>query len=147
LRSTVRILLVSGLTIIAFPTIAFAGMPAITLTDVAELRLQSISFFLAGFFLSAWFIRLIWNRLRIDWIFLPRLTYGKALGVVFLWGLLFVLVLTMISGARELLTPGAWEKQGKTYRLAKQEATPEPDDGARKEKLDRLRVALWDEWH
>ena len=42
---------------------------------------------------------------------------GKALGVVFLWGLLFVLVLTMISGARELMTPGAWEKKGLTYRL------------------------------
>ena len=28
-----------------------------------------------------------------------------------------LLVLTMISGARELLTPGAWRKQGSTYRL------------------------------
>lgn len=26
-------------------------------------------------------------------------------------------VLTMISGARELMTPGAWEKRGATYRL------------------------------
>ncbi len=35
-----------------------------------------------------------------------------------IWGLLFVLVLTMISGARELMTPGAWEKEGFTYVLA-----------------------------
>ncbi|MEX2173364.1 MAG: hypothetical protein WD872_03320 [Pirellulaceae bacterium] len=37
--------------------------------------------------------------------------------MVALWGLLFVIVLTMISGARELMTPGAWEKQGLTYKL------------------------------
>jgi hypothetical protein len=36
---------------------------------------------------------------------------------VTLWGLLFLLILTMISGARELMTPGAWEKHGSTYRL------------------------------
>ena len=33
------------------------------------------------------------------------------------WGSLFVLVLTMISGARELMTPGAWKKDGITYVL------------------------------
>ncbi len=37
--------------------------------------------------------------------------------MVVLWGLLFTVVLAMISGARELMTPGAWEKQGATYRL------------------------------
>jgi hypothetical protein len=36
---------------------------------------------------------------------------------VTLWGLLFLLILTMISGARELMTPGAWEKHGSTYEL------------------------------
>lgn len=40
------------------------------------------------------------------------------MGLVVLWGLLFIVVLAMISGARELMTPGAWEKQGATYRLA-----------------------------
>ena len=34
-----------------------------------------------------------------------------------LWGLMFVIVLTMISGARELMTPGAWKKDGLTYQL------------------------------
>lgn len=63
------------------------------------------------------------------------------------WGLLFVVVLTMISGARELLTPGAWEKVGVTYRLAGPKAdepavdyTSEP---LRRAKLERLRDALW----
>lgn len=38
--------------------------------------------------------------------------------------LLFVLVLTMISGARELMTPGAWEKKGLTYRLVPRSPPP-----------------------
>src|SRR5437764_12710923 len=84
------------------PAAAFAGMPVVTLTDASRLRVQTISFFLLGFFLSSWLIQLLWNGLHKDFARLPRLSYGKALGLVALWGLLFVLVLTMISGAREL---------------------------------------------
>ena len=62
-------------------------------------------------------IQRVWNASRADFPRLPRLSFGKAVGVVFLWGLLFLLVLTMISGARELLTPGAWRKEGFTYKL------------------------------
>jgi hypothetical protein len=35
----------------------------------------------------------------------------------------------MISGARELMTPGAWEKQGVTYRLADQAEAKAPPQG------------------
>jgi hypothetical protein len=59
----------------------------------------------------------VWNGLRRDFAWLPYLSYFKACCVVVLWGLLFVVVLTMISGARELMTPGAWEKNGLTYKL------------------------------
>jgi hypothetical protein len=67
-------------------------------------------------------------------------------GLVVLWGLLFVLVLTMISGARELLTPGAWEKQGATYRLATPPVQPRESeiDQERQRKLEALRAALWE---
>jgi len=83
--------------------------------------------------------------LRKDWTFLPRLNYGRALVVVGLWGLLFVLVLTMISGARELMTPGAWEKQGSTYRLTKQAGSINDDlDQRRRRQLEQLRDALLD---
>ena len=96
----------------------FAGMAgAITLREVAKLRLQSLSFFIMVLLVSAVVISLIWNSLRKDFTRLPHLSYFKALGLVLLWGLLFVLVLAMISGARELLTPGAWDRQGATYRL------------------------------
>lgn len=150
--------------VVASPSAALAGMPSVTLTDVAEMRLQAISFFLAGLLLSAWFIKLIWNYLARDWQFLPRLTFLKSLGVVTLWGLLFILVLTMISGARELLTPGAWKKDGLTYKLndpngpapSSEQSSPYvpgpkpeplvigPTEGDRRQKLESLRTALWD---
>ena len=132
---------------LGFPSIAWAGMPRVTLTltDLAKMRLQSISFFLVGFFLAAFFIKILWNYLRKDWTFLPRLNFARALVVVGLWGLLFVLVLTMISGARELMTPGAWEKQGNTYRLARQPGAVNDDlEQRRRRQLEQLRDALLD---
>jgi hypothetical protein len=103
---------------------AYAGMPApFVLTDLARQRVEVISFFVVALLLAAGAIQSLWNMLRRDFTRLPRLGYGRALGVVVLWGLLFVVVLAMISGARELMTPGAWQRDGATYRLA--------DDGGR----------------
>jgi hypothetical protein len=123
-------------------------MPSFTLTDLARMRVQTISFFLMGLLLSSWIVQLLWNYLRRDFSALPRLGYGKALSAVILWGLLFVLVLTMISGARELMAPGAWEKQGLTYRLSSPQPAPSPQpmewEQERRESLDRLRIALWE---
>jgi hypothetical protein len=96
---------------------AFAGMPHITLTDIVGLRLQTISFFLLIFCLLSWAVKGLWNFLRRDFPRMPRLSYRRALAMVALWGMLFVLILTMISGARELMTPGAWQQDGATYRL------------------------------
>jgi hypothetical protein len=140
-------LLASVCMLLTIPAVVQAGMPSIHLTDVAKLRFQNLSFFLMLLLVSAGLIQLLWNYLGKDFTFLPRLTYPKACGVVVLWGLLFVLVLTMISGARELMTPGAWEKQGLTYRLNKNEtpAAPEPvPDKAREQQLIQLRAALQD---
>jgi hypothetical protein len=112
------VLAVSLLLVLTISDDAFAGMAGpVSLREVAKMRLQSLSFFLMVLLVSAAVIRLIWNSLRKDFVRLPHLTYFKSLGLVLLWGLLFVLVLAMISGARELLTPGAWQKNGATYRL------------------------------
>lgn len=131
----------------AAPRTALAGMPSLMLSDVARLRVQTISFFLLVLLLCAWGVRAIWNGLRRDFPRLPKLSFGKAVGLVALWGTLFVLVLTMISGARELMTPGAWKKQGLTYRLAEEETPkPSPDavlEAARRDRLEALRRALW----
>jgi hypothetical protein len=97
---------------------AWAGMPVpFTLRDMAQMRLQAISFFLVVLLVSAGLVQWIWNGIRPNPSRLPRLTYFRSLGLVVLWGLLFTVVLAMVSGARELMTPGAWQKQGATYRL------------------------------
>lgn len=141
--------------LLASPLPVLAGMPSplpfnpervTQLGDAPLARLQAISFFLLVFFLSALALRLIWNYLQRDFPSLPRLSYGRAVAGVFLLGLLFVVVLTMISGARELMTPGAWRKQGATYKLAEPTAPNSPGESelsTRRRHLEQLRTALW----
>jgi hypothetical protein len=121
-------------------------MPSLVLTDLASMRLEAISFFLLLLALSALAVQRLWNYLRGDWPRLPHLAYPKALGMVGLWGLLFMIVLAMISGARELMTPGAWDKVGVTYKVRKESAAPAPapaDESARRNKLAQLQTVLW----
>jgi hypothetical protein len=136
------------------PIAVTAGMPAPLptntrtvqrLNDSALMRLQTISFFLAGILLCAAVVRGLWNWLQRDFPQLPRLSFGKALAGVLLWGLLFVIVLTMISGARELMTPGAWRKQGFTYKLTNpaEPASESSPQTVRRQHLEKLRTALW----
>jgi hypothetical protein len=110
------------LAIALFPSVALAGMPSPPiLTDIARLRVETISFFLAVFLACALAVKSLWNRvLRVSFPQLPRLNFWRALGLTALWGLLFIVVLTMISGGRELMTPGAWDRQGATYKLHEQ---------------------------
>ena len=128
-----------------------AGMPTVNVSDFGRLRLQGFSFFLMGLLISAWVVRRLWNSLRADFPKLPLLTYRKALAAVFLWGLLFVVVLTMISGARELMTPGAWIREGVTYKVASRQTASvrygEYEDATlnemRRLKIEGLRIDLW----
>jgi hypothetical protein len=155
MSTRVRLTLVVLLLPVIRPGEARAGMPSFTLADIqrsfrlglsdpTRMRVEAISFFLLGLLVCAAVIRWTWNSLRREFPRLPRLSYGKAMGVVVLWGLLFVLVLTMISGARELMTPGAWEKQGLVYRLASDGPEPiERQISARHEALSRLARALF----
>lgn len=141
MKFTFSAILIVLLSLACLPATAQAGMPSITLTDIARMRVQTISFFLMAILFSSWIVQRLWNYLRRDFSSLPSLSYGKALSAVILWGFLFVLVLTMISGARELMTPGAWQKQGLTYRLS---ASQPESEKQRRESVDRLRVALWE---
>jgi hypothetical protein len=122
---------------------AFAGMTVVTLTDVAAARIDALSFFLMTYLLISWAVKGIWNQLAKSFESLPRLKYREALGVVFVTGLLFYVVLTMISGARELLTPGAWEKQGSGYRLRDGEVAGLSKE-QRREAMGKLKAAIWD---
>ncbi|MGD9646329.1 MAG: hypothetical protein AB7U73_11510 [Pirellulales bacterium] len=121
------------------PATARAGMPSIGLTEVASMRLEAISFFFVGFLLSSLAIKWLWNWLAGDFVWLPRLSYAKACGLVGLWGLLFVIVLTMISGARELMTPGAWKKQGATYQLVSADESQRNPSSIAVERFNHLR--------
>lgn len=108
-----------------------AGMPSPLPDDFRALpifsgsirqRLESISFFLFAFLCMTVFVQFLWNSLANDFPkLLPRMRFSRALAFVLLLGTLFVIVLTMISGARELLTPGAWKKTGWTYSLPPEE--------------------------
>lgn len=131
---------------------AAAGMPAITWPDMPTYftlsaftreRLQAVSFFLVGILVIAAVVQRIWNYLARDFSSLPRLSYFKGLGLVLLWGLFSVLILTMISGARELMTPGAWQKKGLLYALAETPAPPDTMTVERYRGIERLRAALW----
>lgn len=138
-----------------------SGMPSVLPTDwtaesdpssngafanpaASERRLQAISFFGACLLGSAWGVKLLWNALRRDLTQLPPITYGRSLGLTVLWGMFFVVVLTMISGARELMTPGAWRKQGWTYTLEEKPVEASIDTReARQRGLEDLRFELW----
>lgn len=74
---------------------------------------------------------------------MPRLGFLASGAVVVLWGLAFVIVLTMISGARELMTPGAWKPDGLTYKLAGESPADAELLARRRRHLDDLRFQLW----
>ena len=116
---------------------AQAGMTVYDLTDVARLRLEDISFFAFLLLLASLGIRFLWNFLARDFPRLPRLTFAKALSLTALLSLLMLLLLVMISGAREILTPGAWYRQASHYR---------PSDignrEMRQQSLESLRAVL-----
>lgn len=116
-----------------------AGSP-----DAGNVHWQALSFFAACFLLSAWGLKAIWNSFRREFTQLPALGYGRSLSLVVLWGLCFTVVLTMISGARELMTPGAWKKQGWTYKLADIPSAEADGRSVRARALEQLRFALWD---
>jgi hypothetical protein len=122
---------------------ASAGMTVITLTDIARARIDALSFFIFLYLVISWVVKLIWNQLAKSFVSLPRLKYLQALGVVFMTGLMFYVVLTMISGARELLTPGAWEKQGAGYRLREDGPAPLGKE-ERRQALREIQEAIWD---
>lgn len=122
---------------------ASAGMTVITLTDIARARIDALSFFLFTYLVISWVVKLIWNQLAKSFTSLPRLKYLQALGVVFMTGLMFYVVLTMISGARELLTPGAWEKQGTGYRLREDGPAPLGKE-ERRQALRKVQEAIWE---
>ena len=118
-----------------------AGMTVITLTDVAEAQLQSISFFCFVYLLLAWGVKALWNYLARSFEWMPQVNYRRALALMLVSGLFLYVILTMISGARELMTPGAWKKQGIGYELSDGAQLPPKEE--RKKSIQDLKNKLW----
>jgi len=117
---------------------AHAGMTVYGLRDMYRLRLEDISFFLLLLVGSALLLRVLWNYAAKGFSFLPRLKFLQAFALALLLGLVMLVILTMISGIREVLTPEAWRHQGTSYRL--NDPAQEP---TRRRSLEHLRGALF----
>lgn len=129
----------AGSCLIALP--AHAGMPMFTLTDIARFRLSAISLFVFIYLLASFAVFKLWNLLQKDFQRLPELSFKQALALVFLWGLALHLLLVVISGTRELMTPKALEKAGIVRHLAPDSFQQLLD--FRQHKIDVLRKELW----
>lgn len=138
-RSLRRALLLTAAACLAGARPASAGMPSYDLSDMARLRLEEISFFVVLFLACSGVLWFLWNYVAKGIPNLPRLEFKRALGLMSILSLGMLLVLSMISGARELLTPGAWRKQGSTYQVNDPASEP-----LRRQALELLRAALMD---
>lgn len=118
---------------------AWAGMTTYDLNDVVRLRVEDVSFFAVLILVSGLGIRLLWNHVAKGLPILPKMSYTRALCLTALLSLMMLLVLSMISGARELLTPGAWRRQGSAYQL-----NDSASDPLRRQSIEGLRAALSD---
>ena len=112
-------------------------MTVYDLNDVVRLRLEDISFFALLLVICAFGVKLLWNYVAKGFTRLPRINFGRSLCLTGLLSLLMLLVLSMISGARELLTPGAWRRQGSAYRL-----NDAGSESLRRQSMEFLRGAL-----
>ena len=116
-----------------------AGMTVYDLNDVVRMRFEEISFFAVLLLASALMVRFLWNVVAKNVPSLPRLPFKQAMALTVMLSLGMILVLTMISGARELLTPGAWRRQGSAYKLNSPENEP-----TRLRNITALKTALFD---
>lgn len=119
------------------PGSAYAGMTSYSLSDIYKLRLEELSFFLVVFLFCSVMFRFLWNFAVKEMKCVPRLGWRQSFCLSMLLGIVMLLVLTMISGIREVLTPGAWRRQGSAYKL-----NAEAQEPARLRSILHLRGAL-----
>jgi hypothetical protein len=120
-----------------------AGMTSYGVDSVAEFRLQALSFFLFLLLVLSWGLKRLWNGLRSAFPSWPTLTFRWAFGLLLLFGLLIHVVLTMIAGARELMTPGAWEKDGSRYRLRVMSGSESVPRDMRMAGIEDMKERIW----
>lgn len=124
---------------LALAPTAHAGMTVYGLRDIHRMRFEEISFFLALLVGCAFVLKLLWNHAGKGYPAVPRLKFLQAFCLALLLGCSMLLILAMISGIREVLTPEAWRHQGTSYRLNSPAQEP-----ARRRGLEQLREVLFD---
>lgn len=112
-------------------------MTVYDLNDVVRLRLEDVSFFAFLLLLCSLGVKLVWNYVAKEMPALPRISFLRSLCLTGVLSLMMLLVLSMISGARELLTPGVWRRQGSAYRL-----NDPSTEALRRQSMEFLRSAL-----
>lgn len=137
LNRTLRLLGLSALVIFATVHPAYAGMTVYGLSDIYRLRFEEISFLIILLLGCALILKLLWNFAFKGFTTVPRIKYFQALALSILFGLVMLLILTMISGIREVLTPAAWRHQGTSYKLNAPAQEP-----TRRRSLEHLRSGL-----
>lgn len=115
-RSVPRLICWVWLLVLA-PQAAFAGMTVYGLNDVYRIRMEEVSFFILVFLVASALSKALWNTIAKDFPALPRLKWRHAAALSLTLGLGMLLILTMISGIREVLTPDAWRRQGSGYKM------------------------------
>jgi len=140
-KSSVRILLPCLLLCGIQPL--HAGMTSYGLDAVAGFRLQTLSFFVFLLLGLSWGLKRLWNGLRAAFPSWPVLTFRWAFGLLLLFGLLIHVVLTMIAGARELMTPAAWEKDGPRYRLRVAPISENVSRSDRLASIEEMKERIW----
>lgn len=134
-----RLVSLSALLMLTSVFPSYAGMTVYGLKDVYRIRLEDISFFIVLLLVCALGFHLLWNYAVKGFDFLPKIKFRQAVALSVLLGLLMLLILAMISGIREVLTPEAWRRQGNSYRL-----NDPSQELARRRSLDQLRWALFE---
>jgi len=137
-----RILIGIGLLLSGQPLWAGMPSPELIITELGERRLEELSFFVVGFLVLTAVVRVLWNTLHKDIPALPQLTYGRTAILLVIWGLAMTVVLSLVSGARELMTPRAWEPDGITHRLSQPASVPLDVLARRVGRLESLRTTL-----
>lgn len=118
MQSTRAPALIPAVAVTLFITLpAHAGMTVYGLRDIYRLRLEEISFSIVLLLLCSGLFQLLWNYAIKGLNFLPRLKFFQSVCLSICLERLTLLILTMISGIREVLVPGAWRRQGTSYRL------------------------------
>ena len=122
-------------------------------SETGLLRINMISFFLALLVFCSYFIKNTWNQIRVDFLYLPRLTFKKSFLITSMIGLLLLVFMTFTIGANKFITAETWSnktiKESSDHTQQEEKVLNREEDEKyvlslkRKLHLQQLKDALW----